>query len=258
MGLTSRVSSRTYRELNIRFIVIKLYPEKRKYNYCNKLQFYTNMEVIGRSKMLIESSSEERVSYKRVIAPPNTPITATPPNTPHKSKLNEKNICLEDISTVSVDETLSYDEPIENRRKSTASLAIQEDSLPKMQEKFKSLRIKKMEENNSAEYNPEKYSDAKYAQSSPTMPRAKMLSPNVSPISSEFNSIDDDDDEGRFSEFMKVFGRKQENLNRFISEDELLQMSNDTEISYEFEDSKSFLNNVREISYEDSDQSLLN
>jgi len=218
------------------------------------------MEVVGRSKALIESGSEERVSYKAVVAPPNTPITATPPNTPHKSKLNEKNnICLEDISTVSIDDTLSFEEPIENRRRSNTPLAVLEDNLPKMQEKFKSLRIKTMKENNSSEeYNPENYSDAKYAQSSPTAPRAKMLSPDVSPISSELNSFDDDVDEGRFSEFMKVFGGEQENLNRFISEDEFLQMSNETEISYEFEDSKSFLNNVREISYEDSDQSLLN
>jgi len=218
------------------------------------------MEVVGRSKALIETGSEERVSYKAVVAPPNTPITATPPNTPHKSKLNKNNnICLEDISTVSIDDTLSFEEPIENRRRSNTPLAVLEDNLPKMQEKFKSLRIKTMKENNSSEeYNPENYSDAKYAQSSPTAPRAKMLSPDVSPISSELNSFDDDVDEGRFSEFMKVFGGEQENLNRFISEDEFLQMSNETEISYEFEDSKSFLNNVREISYEDSDQSLLN
>ena len=150
------------------------------------------MEVIGRSKALIEtSSSEERVQYKTtVVAPPNTPITATPPNTPHKSKLNEKhNICLEDISTVSIDDTLSCEEPIENRRRSNTPLAVQEDNLPKMQEMFKSLKIKNMEEN-FKEYNPENYSDSKYAQSSPTAPRAKMLSPDVSPISSELNSFD--------------------------------------------------------------------
>ena len=189
------------------------------------------MEVIGRSKALIESSSEEKVPFKTVVAPPNTPITATPPNTPHKSKSNEKNIYLEDISTVSVDDTLSCEEPIENRRRSNTPLAVQEDNLPKMQEMFKSFKIKQMEEN-SKEYNPENYSDAKYAQSSPTAPRAKMLSPDVSPISSELNSFDDDDDEGRFSEFMKVFGGDQENLNRFISEEELLQISDATEISY--------------------------
>merc|ERR1712173_511520 len=131
-----------------------------------------------------------------------TPITATPPNTPKKSKTNEKNMCLEDISTISVGETYSYDEPLENRRKSATPLLIQEDTLPKLQEKFEGLRIETMKQN-SAKYNPEKYTDVKYAQSSPSMPRAKMPSPDVSPISSEFNSIDDDD-EGRFSDFMKV------------------------------------------------------
>lgn len=214
------------------------------------------MEVVGKSKVLIESSSDERVSFKSVIAPPNTPITATPPNTPHKSKINEKDICVEDISTISVGDTLSYEEPVEFRRKSATPLAIQKDTLPKIQEPFEGLKLKTMKEN-SVEYNPENYTDANYAQSSPSMPRAKMPCPDVSPISSEFNSIDDDD-EGQFSEFMKVFGGQQEDLNRFISEEELLQMSSNTEISYEFEDSKSFLNNVREISYEDEEQSLLN
>lgn len=98
--------------------------------------------------------------------------------------------------------------------------------------------------------------DESYAQSSPTLPRAKMTSPDVSPINSEFNSIDGEEDEGRFSDFMKVFGRDRD-LNRFFSDEDMLQMQEDeSEASYVFEDSKSFLNNVREISYDD-DESLL-
>merc|ERR1712071_246083 len=133
--------------------------------------------------------------------------------------------------------------------------------LPRMLEK--SLKIK---------YNPMNYADKvedrvenqvenqeenqskSYAQSSPTLPRAKMISPDVSPITSEFNSIDDED-EGRFSDFMKVFGGDR-GLNRFVSEEEMLRMQDEeSEVSYAFEDSKSFLNNVREISYDD--ESLL-
>jgi len=237
------------------------------------------MEVIGTSKTLIENSSEERMSFETVnypvLAPPNTPITATPPTTPCKAY----NDSMVEISTVSVTESFGSNEDAspENRRRSgpigNMIFDTMSPDLPRMLEK--SLKIK---------YNPMNYADKvedkvgdqvefqvefqdefqvenydenhgkSYAQSSPTLPRAKMISPDVSPITSEFNSIDDED-EGRFSDFMKVFGGDR-GLNRFVSEDEMLQMQDEeSEVSYAFEDSKSFLNNVREISYDD--ESLL-
>jgi len=217
------------------------------------------MEVIGTSKTLFENSSEEKVSLGNmnypVSAPPNTPITATPPTTPCKPY----NDSMVEISTISVTESFGSNEDAspETRRKSvpTGGLLFETMSpdLPRILEK--SMKIK---------YNPENYTDkveeevqhqGSYAQSSPTLPRAKMISPDVSPINSEFNSIDEED-EGRFSDFMKVFGRDQ-GLNRFISDEEMLQMrADESDNSYDFEDSKSFLNNVREISYND-DESLL-
>jgi len=232
------------------------------------------MEVIGTSKMLVETSSEEKMSYTRpVIAPPNTPITATPPNTPHKSKLFDKMV---DVSTVSITESFSFDDSPENRRKSVptgnAITDAMSPDLPKIGKQLSSLKLfKNVIESHEMEYNPEKYKEVKafdiestdsetdfnssYAQSSPTLARVKMPSPDVSPITSEFNSFDDDD-EGQFSDFMKVFGQEQNRLNRFISDEEMEQMEEDSELSY-LEDSKSFLNNVREISY-DADESLLN
>jgi len=233
------------------------------------------MEVIGTSKTLIENSSEEKLSFETVnypvLAPPNTPITATPPTTPCKAY----NDSMVEISTVSVTESFGSNEDAspENRRRSgpigNMIFDTMSPDLPRMLEK--SLKIK---------YNPMNYADKvedrvgnevefqvefqgenqnenqgkSYAQSSPTLPRAKMISPDVSPITSEFNSIDDED-EGRFSDFMKVFGGDH-GLNRFVSDEEMLQMQDEeSEVSYAFEDSKSFLNNVREISYDD--ESLL-
>jgi len=244
------------------------------------------MEVIGTSKMLVEVSSDERMSYQPVIAPPNTPITATPPNTPHKSKLFDK---MADVSTVSITESFSLDDSPENRRKSVPTGNVISDTMsPDLPQQFKGLKLFKLDEQHEAkmQYNPEKYmdlaedvlvgdsevgdsevgdrevggdsetdADTSYAQSSPSMPRVKMASPDVSPITSEFNSIEDDD-EGRFSDFMKVFGQEQNQLNRFISDEDMLEMEDGDELSYNFEDSKSFLNNVREISYE-ADESLL-
>jgi len=239
------------------------------------------MEVIGTSKTLFENSSEEKMSFETVnypvLAPPNTPITATPPTTPCKAY----NDSMVDISTVSVTESFGSNEDAspENRRRSgpigNMIFDTMSPDLPRMLEK--SLKIK---------YNPMNYADRvehqienqvehqvenqvenqvefqaeiqgkSYAQSSPTLPRAKMISPNVSPITSEFNSIDDED-EGRFSDFMKVFGRDRD-LNRFVSEEEMLQMQDEeSEVSYAFEDSKSFLNNVREISYDNDDSMTL-
>jgi len=239
------------------------------------------MEVIGTSKTLFENSSEEKMSFETVnypvLAPPNTPITATPPTTPCKAY----NDSMVDISTVSVTESFGSNEdasPEHQRRSGPIGNVIfdtMSPDLPRMLEK--SLKIK---------YNPMNYADRvehqienqvehqvenqvenkvefqaeiqgkSYAQSSPTLPRAKMISPDVSPITSEFNSIDDED-EGRFSDFMKVFGRDRD-LNRFVSEEEMLQMQDEeSEVSYAFEDSKSFLNNVREISYDNDDSMTL-
>lgn len=235
------------------------------------------MEVVGTSKMLVEINSDERMSYQPVIAPPNTPITATPPNTPHKSKIFDKMV---DVSTVSITESFSLEESPENRRKSVPTGNATTDTMsPDLPQHFKCLKLTKakVNERRKIAYNPEKYMDivadyklvdeselidndetdvnASYAQSSPSLPRVKMASPDVSPITSEFNSIEDED-EGRFSDFMKAFGQDQNQLNRFISDEDLMKMESDADLSYDFEDSKSFLNNVREISYE-ADESLL-
>merc|ERR1719186_740805 len=176
-----------------------------------------------------------------------------------------------DVSTVSITESFSFDDSPENRRKSVptgnAITDAMSPDLPKIGKQLSSLKLfKNVIESHEMEYNPEKYKEVKafdiesdfnssYAQSSPTLARVKMPSPDVSPITSEFNSFDNDD-EGQFSDFMKVFGQEQNRLNRFISDEEMEQMEEDSDLSY-LEDSKSFLNNVREISY-DADENLLN